>query len=87
MTNHSIKINRAIEKSKIGNHPNSAAAMLGHIPSTAIAALTSAQLAEMLDAMWDACQEAKKIAEKEAIENGAIYSGDRVYELTTPRDV
>lgn len=76
-----IKINRAFAKSSIGAYPSSREAMLDYIPAGVIAALTSAQLADMLDAMWRACQDAKRIAAQDAVADGAIWDGQRMREI------
>ncbi len=73
ITDHSIKVNRALKLSKIGDCPQSASAMLDALPASAISALTGAQIAEMLDAMWDMAQRSKAIAEREAVAEGAIW--------------
>lgn len=80
--NHQTKIKRAFRAAKIGAHPASAQAMLAAIPADALRALTGNQLAQMLDALWGACQQAKAIAAHEAVEGGAIWIGDRRYEVT-----
>ena len=71
--NHSIKVNRAIAQSKIGNHPNSAAAMLRSIPSDIIAALPARLLAQLLDAQWALSGDSKAIATREAVQEGTIW--------------
>lgn len=68
-----IKINRARKLSVIGNTPGSFYAMIERIPATVTGAITSRQLADMVDAMWAACQEAKALAAKEAIDQGAVW--------------
>lgn len=73
MTNHAIKIKRALRLSKIGACSGSALAMLDAIPASAVAGLPAKALAELLDAMWRACQEAKALAESGAVAEGAIW--------------
>lgn len=68
-----IKINRARKLSAIGDVPGSFYAMVERVPAAVTAAITSRQLADMVDAMWAACQEAKALAEKEAIDQGAVW--------------
>ncbi len=68
-----VKYDRAMAKAHVGCFPGSAAAMWDRIPRDAIDALTSTQIAHLLDAMWDACQEAKLLAEAEAVSNGAVW--------------
>jgi len=72
-----IKINRALRLSVVGRFPGSASAMLDRIPTPVIQALTSPRLAQMLDAMWDACQEAKGIAAHEACASGVVWDARR----------
>jgi hypothetical protein len=69
----SIKINRALKASRVGRFPGSADAMLERIPASVVAHLTGAALAEMADAMWDACQESKIIAASDACNEGAVW--------------
>ena len=69
-----IKINRALKRAAVGRFPGSALAMLDRIPRAVCDALTATQIAEMLDAMWGACQEAKGIAGHEAIAAGAVWN-------------
>jgi hypothetical protein len=73
MTISAVKYNRAMSKSAVGRYPASASAMLERVPEGVALALTSTQLAAMLDAMWGACQEAKGIAARDAIAEGAIW--------------
>lgn len=68
-----IKIDRARKASKIGKFPRSFNAMVAAIPSEAISALTSKQIAIMIDAIWDACQRSKGIAERDACTEGAVW--------------
>ncbi len=78
-----IKFRRAMTRSHVGRFPGSAEAMLARVPQTVVSALPSAQLAALLDAMWDACQEAKGIALKDAIAEGAVWDsrGQRLREI------
>ncbi len=69
-----IKINRALLKAKIGSYPSSASAMLDYVPLSVRDTLTSSQLAEMLDALWEACQAAKAIANREVVSDGAVWN-------------
>lgn len=73
----SIKITRALRKAIIGDCHESASAMLAAIPDSVIAALSSSQLAEMLDAAWRLSCTAKAIAEREAIANGGVWDERR----------
>lgn len=68
-----IKVHRASKISKIGACRLSFAAMIARIPADVAAALTSRQIAFMVDAMWDACQEAKCFSEAECIAQGAVW--------------
>ncbi len=72
-----LKINRALRQSRVGRFPASAAAMMERIPGEAVIALPSWALADLLDAMWDACQEAKGIANREAVANGCVWDASR----------
>lgn len=74
---HTIKIDRATRQAKIGSTPRSTAAMLAWIPRSVLSALTSAQLAELIDAMYGACQEAKGIAEQAAVDQGCVWDARR----------
>lgn len=62
---HPIKVAKAANSAKIGQCSRSLGAMLDYVPESVVAKLTSSELAEMLDAMWRACQDAKAIAGKE----------------------
>lgn len=77
MSNHSIKISRALAQSGVGRYPGSAHAMLAAVPESIVAALTSRQIADMLDAMWSACQTAKADANREAVDEGAVWDARR----------
>ncbi len=70
-----IKCRRAAAASAIGAHPRSAAAMLGYIPPDVARALTGAQIGRMMDALWRACQDAKRIAARAAIDDRVIWDG------------
>lgn len=72
-----IKINRAIAASAIGKFPASAAAMMSVIPAGVIASLLSRELANLLDALWDACQESKAIANRNSIAEVVIWDESR----------
>jgi hypothetical protein len=72
-----IKINRAVARAAVGRFPGSVDAMLERIPHAVAEALTSTQLALLLDAMWDACQEAKGQRDIENISNGCIWDASR----------
>ncbi len=61
-----IKVAKAVAASEIGNCPRSVDAMLSYVPRSVIAKLNSSELAELMDAMWRACQDAKAIAQKES---------------------
>ena len=75
--NHTIKVNRALTQSKIGNHPASAAAMLQAIPADIIAALPARLLAQLLDAQWALASSSKAIATHEAVQEGIIWDADQ----------
>ena len=72
-----IKINRAMARARVGRYPGSARAMLDLIPATVAAALTSAQIAELLDAMWTASGASKALALADALDEGAIWDARR----------
>ncbi len=72
-----IKINRALKLSAIGRYPGSADAMLDNVPRSVLKALTAQELATLLDAMWDTCQEAKGLAARDAISEGVIWDTRR----------
>ena len=69
----SIKIERARKLSLTGNYPASFGAMLAAIPASIVDALTSRQLAELIDANWTLAQASKAIANREALAEGAVW--------------
>lgn len=73
----SIKVKRAIAKAAIGGCPGSVADMIAAIPQNTIAALTSSQLGELIDAMWAACQRSKALHAAEILAEGAIWDAKR----------
>lgn len=77
LRSHQIKINRAVKMARIGAYPNSASAMINHIPDTVISALPARLIAAQIDALWDACQASKAIADREAIQNGFVWDSPR----------
>lgn len=74
---HRRKVKRALQIAAIGAHPLSASTMLDAMPASALDALTGAQLAEMIDAMWAVAGASKALAESAAIENGFIWDARR----------
>jgi hypothetical protein len=62
---HAIKVAKAASASEIGDCPRSVDAMLSYVPAAVISKVNSAELADLIDAMWSACQSAKAIAIKE----------------------
>ena len=72
-----IKVKRAFAKASIGTCPGSAADMLAAIPQSTISALTSTQLAELIDAMWAACQRSKALHAREVIAEGSVWDARR----------
>lgn len=78
---HPIKVNRALRLSTIGRYPASVSAMLDAVPAEVVSALSARRLAAMLDAMWEACQESKRLALREAVAEGAIWDGERLREI------
>jgi len=77
-TDNSIRVKRALALSQIGAYPGSAQAMLNAIPPAVVAALPARLIAELLDANWRLAQEAKAIAEKDAIQEGAVWDATTV---------
>ena len=75
--NHTIKINKALQKSQIGAFNESAGAMLEYVPKAALSQLNSDALANVLDALWTACQDAKSIQEKECCDQGYIWDWNK----------
>jgi hypothetical protein len=73
----SIKITRAIRKSHIADCPSSVMAMVDVVPMSVVGALSSAQLADLIDGLWRVCQTSKSIAEREAIDAGAVWCSRR----------
>lgn len=80
---HTIKINRALSTSTIGTTPGAASDMLNAVPESIIAALPSRLLAELLDAQWALACRSKELANREAIDEGAMWDarGQRLVEL------
>lgn len=72
-----VKRARALAASRIGSCAGSAEAMMDRVPAVVQEALTGAQLGCLLDALWDACQEAKGIANREAISAGCVWDAAR----------
>ena len=70
---YTIKINKAIRKSHLGNFNRSANAMLEYVPEKVFDQLNSDGLADLLDALWKACQDAKIIKEKEICDEGCVW--------------
>ena len=73
MVDHSRKVKMALGRARVGSHPASRAAMLDAIPRSALARLTAADLAEMLDAMWSVTQRSKVPAAREALDEGIVW--------------
>jgi hypothetical protein len=69
----SIKVDRALRLSAIGDCPASAAAMLDAIPSAVVAALNSTQLAALIDANWHLAGASKAMAIADALTEGAVW--------------
>ena len=61
----------------IGNNRGSYATMIDLIPDTVLNTLSSRQIADLVDATWLACQQAKSIACADAIAEGAIWDSRR----------
>lgn len=73
MTDHTIKVNRALRMSDIGAYPSSASAMLAAIPSSVIDRLPAREIAALLDANWRLAGKSKAIACADAIAEGMIW--------------
>lgn len=73
ISNHSIKVNRAIGMCALSNYPQSASAMLAEIPQDVIATLPARLIAKMIDANWNLAQKSKDIATRDAVEEGVIW--------------
>jgi len=69
----SIKVIRAAKISKIGGNSNSFYNMLDYIPADVRKALSSKQIAVIIDRLWDACGASKAIAARESLENGFVW--------------
>ena len=82
MHTHQIKINRAIRMADTGRYPSTCSAMLAHIPDDVIAECPARIIAQLLDSMWAACREAKRIKERDILQEGAIWDGTRHREIT-----
>ena len=72
-----IKIKRARKLCSTGKYPDSFAAMLALVPCDVQAALTSHELAAMIDVLWAACERSKAIAERAACSHGYIWDSRR----------
>jgi len=72
-TDHQIKINRAVQLADVGRHPSTCAAMMRHLPHALIARATAREIAMALDAMWAAAREAKILADRDTIAEGAVW--------------
>ena len=75
---HSTKILRALGKAKVGSFPRTSTAMLDHVPASAVSALTSTQLAELLDGMHALAQASKAITESDVLAEGAIFDPNQL---------
>lgn len=74
---HTIKINRARKLSTTGKYPESFSAMLNHIPSRLIERLTSREIADMIDALWNASLKAKELQDAAIVAEGAVWDAKR----------
>lgn len=72
-----IKIERARRLSSTGNYPATFDAMLGHVSPTVIASVTGITLAHIIDDLYDASQAAKTIANREAVDEGAVWDANQ----------
>lgn len=61
-----LKFSRASSRSKVGRYPRTASAMASYIPEVAWAKLSSRELAELMDGLYQACNDAKRLAGDEA---------------------
>lgn len=68
ISDHSIKVNRAVRLSGVGKYPRSARAMLDAIPPSIIACAPSRAIADLLDANWRLAQKSKSLGINEAAE-------------------
>lgn len=73
MTDHSIKVTRALGMADIGRYHASASAMLKAVPDCVVERLASADLAALLDSMWALAEKSKSIAEREIIDEGGVW--------------
>ena len=73
VSDHQIKVNRALSLSQVGKYPSSASAMLRAVPDSVLAKVTSRELADLLDAMWDLSAASKAIADAETISEGGVW--------------
>lgn len=74
---HAIKINRAQALSTTGRYSASFAAMLEAIPLPVVVALTSRQLAALIDANWRLADASKAIATREICDDGFVWDTRR----------
>lgn len=68
------KIDRARRLSTVGRYPETYKAVLATIGPGAIAALSSTALATLADRIWLSWAESKRIAEREVLGDGGVYS-------------
>lgn len=70
---HALKINRAQKMAETGPYRETFAAMLDAVPNMLIDVLSSARLAELIDAMAALATESKAIAARDICAEGAVW--------------
>lgn len=81
---HQIKLARARRLAKAARYPATYDAMLDYVPEAAVAKLTGAEIAAVVDALRATAIDAKALAAREACAEGAIWDArtQRLREIT-----
>ena len=74
---HSRKINRAARLAETGCYPGTFLAMFYAIPAATVAALTAAQLAELIDSTAALADNSKAISAREIISDGGVWDAQK----------
>ncbi|PIK71493.1 hypothetical protein CS379_19035 [Methylobacterium frigidaeris] len=69
-----IKIVRAARLSKVGRYPQTFEAVIATVGPEVIGVLSSKDLATLADRIWDSWRESKRIAAREALGEGGVWS-------------
>ncbi|KQT82399.1 hypothetical protein [Methylobacterium sp. Leaf466] len=71
-----IKINRARRLSKVGPYTETYEAVLRAIGPVVIARVTSQELADLCDRVWDSWERTKRIEHREVVNSGAVWDDE-----------